>query len=169
MSTLFASKWLRVPAYNCTILPWWQEYEIYQETRNRRQFIGIGTLPVRPGKVYESPLLEARRYKNLMNDPFIDSQADRARELGITRARVSQIMKLLTLAPEIQEELLEIGDQKAIHYFSERRLRPLLKYNSCKEQLQIFRNLKKELITKSCYHIQYYPFSSRSCFRLSVH
>jgi hypothetical protein len=66
------------------------------------------------------------RYQKLLGDPFIKSQLDIARELGITRARVSQVMALLNLAPEIQRELLALQDQKAIRFFSKRRLRPLL-------------------------------------------
>ncbi|MEK6531587.1 MAG: hypothetical protein AABZ23_03730 [Deltaproteobacteria bacterium] len=106
---------------HCKSRTWWQEFEIYQGKRDRKRFIGIGNPPVRPPKTYECPIHEAKRYERLLN-----SQADVAKELGITRARVSQIMGLLKLPDEIQRTLLGLKDQRAIRYFSERRLRPLL-------------------------------------------
>lgn len=57
---------------------------------------------MKPLKTYECPIHEAKRYERLLSDPFINSQADVARELGITRARVSQIMGLLKLPEEIR-------------------------------------------------------------------
>ena len=68
-------------------------------------------------KTYECPILEARRYDRLLFAPFINSQADIARELGITMARVSQIMGLLKLPKEIQRILLGLEDQRAIRFF----------------------------------------------------
>ena len=55
----------------------------------------------------EGPILESKRYENLPGDPFIESQAGVARELGVTRARVRQVMGLPKLAPQIQKELLD--------------------------------------------------------------
>jgi ParB-like chromosome segregation protein Spo0J len=98
--------------------------------------------PVQPQKVYKSPLLEARRYENLLKYPFIKTQSDIAREMGISRARVSQIMALLKLAPEIQRELLALQEQRAIRFFSERRLRPLLNIKEPLKQIQEFNKMK---------------------------
>ena len=125
-------------------MPWWQEFDIYLETRNRRLYIGIGKRPEKPQKIYECPLLEAKRYQKILDDPFINSLADVARELGITRARVSQVMSLLKLAPEIQKELLNLQDQKAIRYFSERRLRPLLAIKDPARQIREFKKMRNE-------------------------
>ncbi|MEW5692798.1 MAG: hypothetical protein AB1765_05835 [Candidatus Hydrogenedentota bacterium] len=137
--------WLRIPPIHCEDIPWWQEFNIYQEIRNRRLFIGIGMPPVKPQKVYECPLLEARRYENLFKAPFIKTQSDIAREMGITRARVSQIMALLKLAPEIQKALLSLQEQKTIRFFSERRLRPLLNIKESSKQIQEFNKMKEQI------------------------
>lgn len=115
-----------MPDIHCKAPTWWQEFGIYIKTKNRKKFIGIGSPPVRPVRIHENPILEAKRYERLLSDPFINSQADVARELGITRARVSQIMGLLKLPEEIQRVLLGLNDQRAIRFFSERRLRSLL-------------------------------------------
>lgn len=101
--------------------------------------------PINLPRIYESPLLEARRYENLFKDPLVKTQSDIAREMGITRARVSQIMALLKLAPEIQRELFEFQGQKAIRFFSERRLRPLLNIKEPSKQIQEFNKLKGQI------------------------
>lgn len=82
----------------------------------------------------------------MLAEPFIDSQADIARELGVTRARVSQIMGLLKLAPQIQKELLALQDQAAIRFFSERRLRPLLAIKGQRKQVVEFRKMKEQML-----------------------
>jgi len=137
--------WLRIAPIHCEGPTFWQEFDIYIEIRNRRKFIGIGTPPEKPQKIYESPLRETMRHQRLFKDPFIKSQLDIAREFGITRARVSQIMALLKLAPEIQKELLSFKDQKAIRYFSERRLRPLSAIKDPAKQIREFNKMKEKL------------------------
>jgi len=99
----------------------------------------------RVSRVVSSPMLRAQRYQALMaGDPTIKSRADLARELGITRARVTQVLGLLDLAPEIQEALLALDDPDAIHFLSERRLRPLLRFADPAEQVRKFEQLLAE-------------------------
>jgi len=96
----------------------------------------------RVSRVVSSPMLRAQRYQALMaGDPTIKSRADLARELGITRARVTQVLGLLDLAPEIQEALLALGDQDAVRFLSEHRLRPLLRLADPAEQVREFERL----------------------------
>jgi len=139
------SSWLSIALIHCESLTFWQEFDIYIEIRNRRKFIGIGTPPGKPQKTYESPIREAMGYQRLLKDPFIKSQLDIAREFGITRARVSQIIARLKLAPEIQKELLSLKDQKAIRYFSKRRLKPLLAIKEPIKQIREFNKMKEKL------------------------
>lgn len=103
----------------------------------------------KPQKTYECPLREALRYQRLLSEPFIKSEIDIARELGITRVRVSQVIGLLKLAPEIQKELLAIQDQRAIQFFSERRLRPLLKIPDPAGQVREFGRMLGEISSAS--------------------
>jgi hypothetical protein len=77
----------------------------------------------------------------MTNDPTINSRADLARELGVSRARVTQVLSLLDLAPEIREALLALDDHQAIRFFSERRLRPLLRLADPQRQVRQFRRL----------------------------
>jgi len=89
--------------------------------------------------------MEARRYRNLLNDPLINNQSDIARDLGVTRARVSQVMSLLKLAPEIQKTLSGFTDQKMIQFFSEYRLRPLLTIYNPNQQVKEFKKMMNEV------------------------
>ena len=102
--------------------------------------------PVNLPRIYESPLMETRRYENLFKDPLVKTQSDIAREMGITRARVSQITALLKLASEIQREILTFQDQESIRFFSERRLRPLLNIKKPSIQIQEFNKMKEHLL-----------------------
>jgi len=53
------------------------------------------------------------------------SQADAARHFGLTRARLSQLMKLLCIAPDIQEEILALEHVAGRGRVTERRLKPV--------------------------------------------
>jgi alkylated DNA nucleotide flippase Atl1 len=48
----------------------------------------------------------AHRFENLVRSGEVRDYAEIARLGGVSRARVSQILKLLTLAPSIQEQIL---------------------------------------------------------------
>jgi hypothetical protein len=137
--------WLRLPYIDRETVTWWQEFDIYKETKDRKTCIKIGKPPVEKVKIYESPLMEARRYRNLLNDPLINNQSDIARDLGITRARVSQVISLLKLAPEIQKTLLGFKNQKMIRFFSEYRLRPLLSIMDPSKQIKEFNKMKRKI------------------------
>ncbi|MBI5599026.1 MAG: hypothetical protein HY890_04740 [Deltaproteobacteria bacterium] len=72
------------------------------------------------------------------------SQAKLARELGITRARMTQILNLLNLAPEIQDYILSMPPVNGKPPISERSLRPITQIESQKEQVKMFARLVSE-------------------------
>ena len=122
--------------------PWWQAFPVYKELENRRTVFRWGRPPSEPAQSCTSPLIEARRYSGLLrNDPFVKSQADLAREMGVSRVRITQVMNLLKLAPEVQEQLLRLEDEKAVRFFSERRLRPLIRFEDQKRQVHEFQKM----------------------------
>jgi hypothetical protein len=68
----------------------------------------------------------ALEWQNQMkNNPAL-TRAQIAARQGISRARVTQVMSLLALPPDIQRFLGTLTDSKQIRFFSERRLRRLL-------------------------------------------
>ncbi len=134
---------------------WWQAFAVYQTidkhpTRHggtgRRIVFQWTPSPIVPERVYTSPILEARRYASLLQrDPFVKTQADLAREMGVSRVRITQVMSLLRLAPEVQEQLLRLTDQQAIRFFSENRLRPLTQIDDPARQFEEFQKLLAQL------------------------
>ncbi len=62
----------------------------------------------------------AHHVERLVEEGSVRSYAEAARQLGVTRARMTQILNLLSLSPQVQEALL-LGDL----HLSERRMRAL--------------------------------------------
>lgn len=68
----------------------------------------------------------AHRFAGLIESGDVRDYADVARLAGVTRARVTQIMNLLHLAPDIQEALLDLP--RTLHGpdpFHEKDVRPI--------------------------------------------
>ncbi|MFB3909980.1 MAG: hypothetical protein ACE15D_16430 [Candidatus Eisenbacteria bacterium] len=76
----------------------------------------------------------AIRFDSLIRRGAIKDYAELARLGGVTRARISQIMDLLNLAPDIQEELLFLQPQVGRETITERRLRSLAGLTDWEEQ-----------------------------------
>jgi len=84
----------------------------------------------------------------MQDDPNL-TRAQVAAKEHISRARVTQIMALLGLPPDVQRFLGTLTDSKQIRFFSERRLRrllcttsPLLLRDAWEGTLQEFGSLK---------------------------
>jgi hypothetical protein len=76
-----------------------------------RKRLAPGTQKVRPEEIGRVPRIArlmalAIRFDGLIRGGTVTDQADLARLGQVTRARITQIMNLLHLAPEIQEALL---------------------------------------------------------------
>jgi hypothetical protein len=61
-------------------------------------------------------------------------RADLARQLGLTRARVTQLLDLMLLAPDIQEEILFLDAVAGAEPVSERTLRKVTRHLPWAEQ-----------------------------------
>ena len=84
-------------------------------------------------------LRKAIEWKDLLESGQIATQADIACQEGITHARVTQVMGLLRLAPEIQKQILSMPDTVQRPSISERRLRPIGTISDYCNQLREFR------------------------------
>ena len=78
-----------------------------------------------PARVARQLALAHALRRRLDRGEFADF-ADMARQLGFTRARVTQLMDLLLLAPEVQEEILFLELPPGAQPLSERGLREAL-------------------------------------------
>ena len=70
-------------------------------------------------------LAQAEEFQALIETGDVRSQADIAHLKGLSRARVTQIMNLLKLAPEIRDFIRELPRQASRSRVTERRLREL--------------------------------------------
>jgi len=86
-------------------------------------------------------LRRAQEWRRLLDSGEVSTQAAIARREGITRARVTQVMSLLRLAPDIQEHVLSLPDMVRRLAITERALRPIAQMKNRRAQLQAFEQL----------------------------
>ena len=97
----------------------------------------------KPPKAARTPrvvelLLKAIEWQGLLESGEIANQADIARQEGISRARVTQIMGMLRLVPKIREQILSMPEMGHRPPISERMLRPIETYTDNRDQLREF-------------------------------
>ena len=80
----------------------------------------------------------AIRIDGLVREQTVPDYAAVARLGRVTRARMTQIMKLLNLAPDIQEEILFMPSPSGL---TERTLRPIVQQIDWDQQRGLFREL----------------------------
>ena len=80
----------------------------------------------------------AIRFEGLLRKETIRDYAELSRLGRVTRARMTQIMKLLDLAPDIQEQILFLPP---VMRLNERNLRPVVKRIDWREQRRLFQKL----------------------------
>jgi hypothetical protein len=83
-------------------------------------------------------LQKAIRWKELLESGKVSDQAEIARYEGISRARVTQIMSLLRLSPEIQNHILTMPKSSHRPDISERSLRHITQIEDFREQKDAF-------------------------------
>ncbi len=80
----------------------------------------------------------AIRFEGLVGDQTFRNYAELARLGWVTRARMTQIMRLRHLAPDIQEQLLFLPPLPGLN---ERNLRPIVKRIDWSEQRRMFQKI----------------------------
>ncbi len=122
----------------------------FRHGRGRRKVLERGEAPaasIEPGRVPRVSRLMALalRLERLLKDGEVADYADLARLGHVTRARVTQIMNLLNLAPDIQEELLFLPRTvKGRDPIRERRLRPIAAVLDWRKQRRMWKQLLAE-------------------------
>lgn len=82
----------------------------------------------------------AIRYEQMLDEGVVQSKTELAELLHVSQPRMTQIMNLLHLSPEIQEEILflvEVGEGRAL--ISERELRKGSTTVFWKDQISLYR------------------------------
>jgi len=87
-----------------------------------------------PSRCFHNPITRAREWQSILDAGECASRADLARRLGVSRARVTPVLGLLDLAPEVLEAVIGLGDPLSHPVVTERSLRPLLKLPTEKQR-----------------------------------
>ena len=114
--------------------------KVHFVTRNRRRCLTSNEKPKQQPQQARIPRISklmalAIRFDQLLRDGTVRDMSELARLAHVTQPRMTQIMNLLHLAPDIQEHILDLQPvQQARDTFTERDLRPLSKLRCWKEQ-----------------------------------
>lgn len=65
----------------------------------------------------EHPVIRARRWEEMLKSGAVDSRLALAKKVGLTPGAITLIMKLVDLAPDIQEHLASLKSSSAIWHF----------------------------------------------------
>ena len=95
----------------------------------------------RPAKVARL-LAMAHKLHRLIYEGKVKDRAELARQLGVSRARITQILDLTLLAPDIQEEILFMEAVDRVEPVSERALRSVVLAASWAQQRRHFSRLR---------------------------
>ena len=91
----------------------------------------------------------AIKLQDMVDRGEVSDYADIARLGYVTRARLTQIMNLLLLVPDIQEEILELGSTTDQRILAERHTRSVVKFVLWNRQRDAWRQ-KSELNAAFC-------------------
>ena len=78
---------------------------------------------IKPIRTYRNPIFLAREWVEAMEAGNFRSQQAFARAIGLSHARVSQMLGLLKLCPEVINDLDKLGDPLSSRIVTERKLR----------------------------------------------
>lgn len=106
----------------------------------------VKSKPCTPKREPFNVFLRAKRYQRLLHRKAVKNKSELAQREGVSRARITQILDLLKLAPEIKGYLGSLTDQDQIKFFTERRLRKVTTLKDHKKQLKRFEQLKRLFI-----------------------
>jgi hypothetical protein len=100
-----------------------------------------------PQKPHPKPKIDwygkALEYQKMLSMGVAKNKAEIARIEGVSRARVTQILNLINLAPEIRNYLNFTADQNDLKILTERRLRKIAKIKNRQLQIEKFQELMK--------------------------
>ena len=115
-----------------------------QGRRTRKELREGDATPATPtGRVPRVSRLMALaiRFDQLIHDGVVSDQAELARLGHVSRARLTQIMNLLCLAPDIQEAILFLpATERGRDAIAEKQLRPIAATASWSKQRRMWRS-----------------------------
>jgi hypothetical protein len=94
-------------------------------------------------RLYRNPVILAQEWQQAIHSAEYLTYAEFARRQGISRARVTQVLRLLNLAPEVLHTITALGDPLPSPVITERTLRSMVHRSADEQQKVINRILVK--------------------------
>jgi len=92
---------------------------------------------------YRNPIYLAKEWRNALDKGEYKSPAELSRHLKVSRARVTQILKLLHLSPEVIDMIFALADPLRNPIVTERKLRPILDLGAEQQKARLEAMLSK--------------------------
>jgi len=83
-------------------------------------------LKSKPLRLYRNPIALAQEWQRRLVNGECSSLADLSRKLRVSRARVTQLLRLLRLTPEVLKAIASLGDPLPSPIVTERKLRRIV-------------------------------------------
>lgn len=110
---------------------------------NRSPVFDVGRVKQSGSEIYTNPIKEALKYRGCLDRREVKSQADLAKKLGVSRAKVTQMLNLLELDDEIKACMLRFEEtDKRLGTLTERRLRKLLQLSVAAQKSKFWELLR---------------------------
>jgi hypothetical protein len=111
--------------------PIWDVFDYVLEADRRR----MGR--IKPIRTYRNPIFLARDWAEAMEAGNFRSQRAFSRAIGLSHARVSQVLGLLRLCSGAQQDLEALGDPLYSRKVTERKLRPIVNLPEDKQEFRL--------------------------------
>jgi len=86
----------------------------------------------------------AHKIEQAITEGNIHDRAHAAKLLGVTRARMTQNLDLLLLAPDIQEEILAMETLDGRQLLNQSRIRPVVAKRTWLEQRRLWQSIRRD-------------------------
>jgi hypothetical protein len=120
---------------------------LYRQRRRRVKFVTFSPMelltPVRRPAQVARMLALAHHLQGAIDRGDFEDRADVARHLNLTRARITQVLDLLLLAPDLQEQVLDLEAVDGVEPFREHTLRTVVRASSWAEQRARWTTLRR--------------------------
>ena len=120
-------------------------FEFKTDLKKPRHMFNSGKIPIRKEPLLRQNLVLAYQIQELFEKEKAKNLGQVGQWLHMTHARISQIMNLLFLAPDIQEEIL-FSDEGKMLQLTEHKIRKIAMEVNWAKQREMWNEVCKELV-----------------------
>jgi hypothetical protein len=118
-------------------------FEFKTDLKKTSHMLNSGKIPIKKEPLLRQNLVLAYQIQELFEKEKANNLGQVGRWLHMTHARISQIMNLLFLAPDIQEEIL-ISNEEKVFQLTEHRIRKIPMEVSWTKQREMWNEICKK-------------------------